>query len=104
MLSSNFSFVALLLLNKGSVNRCKALAKNSALAKTSLALCGLDTEVVTVVVVRHLDFAAAGKRKSLRGSLVSLNLSHFYSPFLWVTPYLTNYFFSCFTGLKITDI
>ena len=94
MLSSKFLFVALLLLNKGAVSGREALGKNSAFAKTSLTLCGLETEVVTVVVVRHLDFAAAGKRKSLSRSLMCLDFSHFYSPSLRGVPYLlTKLFF-----------
>ena len=90
MSSSNKFLICLLLLNKASVSRCKALAKDSSLAKTSLTLGGLDTEIMTVVVVIHLDLAATGKRKSLAGRLMCLDLSHFYSPFLRVVPNFNN--------------
>ena len=68
--------MTLLLLNKASVSRCEALAEYSALAKTSLTLCGLETEVVTVIVVRHLYLAASGERKSLGRSFMCLDFSH----------------------------
>ena len=90
MLSSKFLCDALLLLNKGTISGREALGKNSAFAETSLTLGGLETEVVTVVVVRHLDLAAAGKRKSLSRSLMCLDFSHFYSPSFRVLPYFIN--------------
>ena len=84
MSSSNIFLVALLLLNKGSVGRCKALAQDCSLTQTSFTLGGLDTKVMTVIVVIHFDLAATCKRKSLAGSLMCLDLSHFYSPSLRV--------------------
>ena len=77
----NFSLCRLLL-NQASVNRSEALAEDRALTQTSLALGGLNSQVVTVVVVRHLYLSAAGKRKSLGRCFMRLNLSHVFTPFL----------------------
>ena len=69
-----------LLLDKSSVDRCKALAESSALTQISLTLLSLESEVVAMLRVVALNLAASGYGKTLCGSLMSLNLSHGISP------------------------
>ena len=69
-----------LLLDESSVDRCEALAESGALAKISLALLGLKSEVVAVLRMVALNLAASGYGKTLCGSLMSFDLSHGISP------------------------
>ena len=55
--------------------QCGAI--ESCLAELSLTLCGLQTEVVTMVAVVDLDFAGSGNGKSLGRSLMCFDFSHF---------------------------
>lgn len=71
-----------LLLNELLDSGSHAYAEDSALAKISLALCGLQTEVVAVLRVVHLYLAAGGNVKSLCRRFMCLNLSHFTFSFL----------------------
>ncbi len=72
-----------LLLDESPVSRCKALAEYCALAKASLTLGGFNSKVVAMIVVIHFDLTGTCTRKSLRGCLVRLDLSHFYTPLHW---------------------
>ena len=59
-------------LNRGSHRSAEVCA----LTKRSLALCGLDAELMTVLRMIHLYLAAAGDVKSFRRRLMCLNLTH----------------------------
>lgn len=71
------------LLDQRSDSGRHARVQDGTLTKASLALRGLEAEVVTVMRMIHLDLAACGQRKSLGRRFMSLDFSHgFFSFFL----------------------
>ena len=96
----------LLLLNKSSDSRCETRVESRALAKLSLAFCGLDAEFMTAVGVVDFNFSGSRYIKSFRGSLMRLDLSHFFTPYKIMNPIYRNdnesdYLF--FTGTSKTE-
>jgi hypothetical protein len=68
----------LLFLNQVTSRSGHGCAENSGRTKMSLALCILETKVVTMVAVVDLNLAGSGNGKSLGRSLMRFDFSHFY--------------------------
>lgn len=61
--------------------RSHGIVKDLGGAQMSLALCGLMTEVMTMIGVIHLYFAGSGYGKSLCRRLMRFDLAHILNPF-----------------------
>ena len=61
--------------------RSHGIVKDLGGTQMSLALCGLVTEVVTMIGVIHLYFAGSGYGKSLCRRLMRFDLAHILNPF-----------------------